>query len=401
MLLLPNGCKCSDLKVHPKTWNQPDADLSTAWFIHYRFYDPSQPKPKQVRIRGMNQLSDLGTRQQFTKSLIKVELEKLKEGWNPFLAEGYPIKDDDEVYPIHGKMGLMEALEKALEHFKGEACTVASAKSVLRGFGNGASALKLSNKQIKLVTRRDIKLILEKCSELNQRWSDNLYNTYRRNISMLYRVLLEFEAVEANPVKDIFTKRHRHRARATLTVAQRQKVSDHLRPRHYRFWLYMQIFFHSGSRSTELFQLRARDVNLEAGQFRVTVKKGRDIRESWRPIKDIAIEFWREAMQGAAFDDYLFGPGFKPCAKPMQPNRVSRLWKKYVKDPVQKDGLGIDVDFYSLKHLNLDETAAMLSIQAAAAQAGHTTPVITLKHYAQGEAGRQAERLKKVNNSFS
>lgn len=401
MLLLPNGCKCSDLKVHPKTWNQPDVDLSEPWFIYYRFYDPTQPKPKQVRIRGMNQWTDVATRQHFTRSLIKVELEKLKEGWNPFLAEGYPIRDEEDTYPIHGKMGMMDALQKALELFKGEACTIASAKSVLRGFGKGAEVLRLSNKPIRQISRRDIKMIFEKCSELNPRWSDNLHNTYRRNISMLYRVLLEFEAVEVNPVKDIFTKRHRHRARATLTVVQRQKVNDHLRERHYRFWLYMQIFFHSGSRSSELFQLRARDVNIEAGQFRVTVKKGRDIRESWRPIKDIALEFWREAMQGASFDHFLFGPGFEPATKPIQPNRVSRIWKKYVKDPVEKGGLGIDVDFYSLKHLNLDETAAMLSIQAAAAQAGHTTPVITLKHYAQGEAGRQAERLKKVNNSFS
>lgn len=33
--------------------------------------------------------------------------------------------------------------------------------------------------------------------------------------------------------------------------------------------------------------------------------------------------------------------------------------------------------------------------------AGHNTPIITLKHYTQGEGERQHERLRKVANSFA
>jgi len=50
--------------------------------------------------------------------------------------------------------------------------------------------------------------------------------------------------------------------------------------------------------------------------------------------------------------------------------------------------------------LNIDETAAALDIKDAAAMAGHTTPVITIAHYALNEKDRQHERLRKVNNSF-
>ena len=65
-----------------------------------------------------------------------------------------------------------------------------------------------------------------------------------------------------------------------------------------------------------------------------------------------------------------------------------------------KKKLNISADFYSLKHLNIDETADALDIKDASVMAGHTTPVITIKHYALNEKERQHERMSKVNNSF-
>ncbi|MBN9350347.1 MAG: hypothetical protein J0H55_06650 [Chitinophagaceae bacterium] len=64
-------------------------------------------------------------------------------------------------------------------------------------------------------------------------------------------------------------------------------------------------------------------------------------------------------------------------------------------------GLGIDIDFYSLKHLNLDETSSILDAEAASKMAGHSSPVITLKHYLINEEQRELEKLKRVNNRFA
>ena len=76
--------------------------------------------------------------------------------------------------------------------------------------------------------------------------------------------------------------------------------------------------------------------------------------------------------------------------------QITRRWKRHIKDK-----LGIEADFYSLKHLNTDETAALLDLGDAAAHNSHTSTVITLKHYAFGEKARQQERIKKVGNSFA
>jgi len=76
---------------------------------------------------------------------------------------------------------------------------------------------------------------------------------------------------------------------------------------------------------------------------------------------------------------------------------MSNRWREYV----VKEGLGIDIDFYSLKNLNLDETSDILDAEAAAKMAGHTSTVITLKHYLINEEERKMEKLRKVNNDFA
>jgi hypothetical protein len=80
----------------------------------------------------------------------------------------------------------------------------------------------------------------------------------------------------------------------------------------------------------------------------------------------------------------------------LQPKNITNKWKEYVKDELK-----IDIDFYSLKHLNLDEISSILDAEAAAKMAGHTSPVITLKHYLVNEEERKMEKLRRVNNEFA
>ena len=84
------------------------------------------------------------------------------------------------------------------------------------------------------------------------------------------------------------------------------------------------------------------------------------------------------------------------CATNQGEGAISKKWKTYV-----KDNLKIDVDFYALKHLNLDEISGYLNAEAAAKMAGHTSTVITLKHYLVNEKQREMDKLKKVENKFA
>lgn len=149
-----------------------------------------------------------------------------------------------------------------------------------------------------------------------------------------------------------------------------------------------------------MISLKPSDVDIAGQRFKVLVKKGREGKEQWRPIKDIVVSEWEKVLQEAGENDYLFSIGLKPGTRKIRPEQITRRWKRYV-----KKGLGITADLYSLKHSNLDETAGALqshreAVKIASEQAGHTTPVVTLKHYLQGEGERQNATVRGVWNEF-
>ncbi len=138
------------------------------------------------------------------------------------------------------------------------------------------------------------------------------------------------------------------------------------------------------------------DVDLNNQVFKVLVKKGRSQRECLKPIKNIALDFWKEQFENSCGNDYVFSSTFKAGKFKLQPKNITKKWKLFIKDELK-----IDVDFYALKHLNLDETSNQLNAEAAAKMAGHTSTVITLKHYLVNEEQREMEKLKRVSNKFA
>jgi integrase len=258
-----------------------------------------------------------------------------------------------------------------------------------------AKNFRFENIPINQVRRKHIRLILDKIEETSRWKSSHRYNKHRSNFMMLFSELTELEAIEFNPVRDLRKKKVTFRIREVLEPGERKKINEHLKIVAPALHIFAHIFFHSGARFTEMISLKGSSVDLKKQRFKILVRKGREFREVWRTIKDVAIPYWEIAMKDCKPGDHVFGKGLVPGPVAMQRDWLTAQWEKHV-----KKSLGIKKDFYSLKHLNTDETAAMAGIVDAAAQDGHTTPVITLKHYAVGEKQRQHERLKKINNPF-
>jgi len=84
-------------------------------------------------------------------------------------------------------------------------------------------------------------------------------------------------------------------------------------------------------------------------------------------------------MQCSKPIDFVFGKGLCPAKESNRAEQITRRWNVYVKKK-----LNIEADYYSLKYLNTDETAALLDGNDAAAHNSHTSTVIMLKHYAFG-----------------
>jgi integrase len=208
-------------------------------------------------------------------------------------------------------------------------------------------------------------------------------------------VLKKHGAIKSNPAMEIERLKAVKKIRRTTSADERKKINDYLVKHAYAFWRFIQIFFHSGSRESELMRLRARDVNLQKQTFICLVKKGRDYREHEGIIKDSVLHLWKEILENCKPDQYLFSKGLLPGDHPIRPDQVGRRWALHVKKKLK-----IQADLYSLKHTNTSAIAGILSDEDAARLNKHTTTAMVVNIYDVERKDRQAERIKRVNNEF-
>ena len=400
MIKLPFSCYCTELKVHPKNWQLQKTSLKKGWYVYYRFYDPNflnDPKfkyGKLVVIKRMNQFKTIEDRQRDTKLIIAEETGKLKnQAYNPITNNCTEIVTPQ--IDISPSTGFIVALTLAERRISASVSTKRDLRSILRYVSKAAGQLEYSELPISVISRKHIKQLLAQIDSTHGE-SAHRYNKVRSYLMILYKELIELETVEVNPLRDLSKKKSIQRIRKLPSNENRQIINEYLQQHQYRFWVFMHIFFHSGARLTELMKVKRSDVYIQEQYFIITIKKGRVFKEVKRPIKNIALQYWEKAIEFAHREDFIFSKGLIPGNTEIQSYQITKRWNLHIKKK-----LGIKEDFYSLKHLNLDETAELLGINDASAMASHTSTAVTLKHYAVNETSRQNERLKAVVNLFA
>lgn len=400
MLQLPNGCHCSELSVTPRNWQSGGHSLlKKNWFIQYYFYDPAyREKYKngfQVRVKGMNKFKTLAERRQATKELLDNELSMLKEEcYNPITKYILPFNLTNAL--IDSQTPFIDAFNMVKEKLTVEKTTKSDLTSVIKGVNHAALALNIVHMGISSIKRKHIKALLDYLSNTNPKFSTNRYNKYRSYLMMLFKELVELEACEHNPIKEISPKRSVVKVREVPTETQMISVDKFLKENNYSFWRFLQIFFHSGARESELLKVKKQDVDLFNQQYKIVIKKGKSEYEDWKTIKDIALPFWREIISLAKENDYLFSKGLVPGIKHIRPDQISRRWKRHVKDK-----LNIRADCYSLKHLNTTAIVDLYDEQTAANLNSHKSTAMISGVYDVRHKEREHEILKKIKNKFS
>lgn len=409
-ILLPNGCYCSEPRISPLSAYGKKASTAKDWCIQYRFYDPNDVddigkiNPHQVVFKGMNEYKNVTDRRIVSKGLIENELVKLKTGYNPKTAVTISGPLTGIIEPT---TNFIQACTMAREKLKCSDLTKRDIKSCLNYIEKSALNLNLHTLQIGQVRRKHISQIIDNCGKVKKYWSGHLFNHYRTYLMMVFKKLVELEAIESNPVDEHLPKEVvATPVRKTLNNEQVKTILEYFADDKY-YLRFIHIFFHSGARPVELLRLKTTDVDIKNGMFTLKNRKGNKIREQEKPIKKVALKYWEELMQEAKPGDYLFGHGtgtgtgykngLTPGPVPITRDYITKKWERLVKNT--KTGLGIKIDLYSLKHKNLDEIAAYLSIADAQKAAGHESPVITMV-YATGEKKRQDQKYAEVPNAL-
>ncbi len=408
---LPNGCFCSEISVHPAGWNKAGASVKGDWYLQYYFHDPKYKhiaKYKYGRLcivkGGVNRLKTLEERREVIRALLEDEWRALLElGYNPHTGRyDTPVEVTGE---INSNTTFIKALRLAMDKMNVKEHTLIDVRSTITYVEKASISLGIERIQISQVRRRHIRQILDTCAKIKKYWSGHIYNHYRAYLMSLFKILVEHEAVDTNPVREISKVIVKEKLRSLLTAEERQIIDQHFLKSDPAYRRFLHVFFHSGARPVELIELRGTDADLTRQVYKVTVNKGGKIREEERPIKDNALAFWNDIISEIPADQlaeyYIFGKGLQPSKIKATRDYITKKWQREVKGTKKHAGLGIQKDLYSLKHLNLDETAEALTILEASKQAGHSSPVITMKHYAHGEKKRADDRLRGVNNKFA
>jgi integrase len=363
------------------------------WFVYYTFYDPEYPKGFRRQIRGgINYFKNVRHRKEMAEQLMSDELEKLMEGFNPFKREIIiPVNAD-----VTPDTPFTQALQIAFKKIKGVKGTLVDIQSVIKGTAEAAAKLGIDRMPVKNVSRKYFKMIFEQCKNDNPKFSDNRQNVYRKWLKKLYDELIEMEAVEVNPLVFIRKEKIIKKKRVMPTDDQRTEISNYLRSNFYNFWRAVQIFFASGSRETELMNVKIKDIDLRNQQCKYLVLKGKEAHEVMRPISDAVLYLWEGMVSGAGNEDYLFSYDLKPGMKRLSTEALSKRWKRHVKKE-----LGIDVDLYALKYLNTTEIMDILDdAKEVTKLTAHTTEAMIVKIYDTKNKQRKDDKIKKVGSTF-
>lgn len=401
-------CSCTEAWVSPENWKTISGKkaLAANWYVQCNFFDPlfKEKYPRGFPFRKkLNKFKTVEQRKAAAEFFLN-EIPKLfkDKGYNPitktFMIEPEPesVPEEKQLTEICPDTPFLTALDLAHKSIKVAETTYNDIKYMLDKFKQAALQLRYEELKISEVKRKHIRFTLDQLEKTEDNFSAHKFNKYRGYLSTLYKELMEYEAVESDVVLEIKKRIHETKIREVLTEEQRKIVNEHLKTNFPDFWRFTILFFHSGGRITELLNLKVDDISLINQKYRILVKKGKQNKWVERVIKDVALDIWIKSLYGAKKGDYLFSVGLKPGPQKIRREQIGRRWNMHVKKK-----LNVTADFYSLKHLNLDETAALLSMKDAAAMASHTSTAMMEKHYAVGEKDRQFLRLKGLNNTFA
>jgi integrase len=261
--------------------------------------------------------------------------------------------------------------------------------------------------QIKNIHSGHIRDVLD-----NLKLNNSSFNRYLTYLSIVFSELTELRLLNHNPIRDIRKRKVTKKIREILTTSKFKVILEYLKVNHYTFYRYANIFFFSGTRSTELFSIKKKDVNLEKQEYKITIEKGREYKETIKIILPNSLPFWTEIIQECQNDnDYLFTVNLSPGLTKTQSYQITKRWKRLIKDKmVFKDGELVEIkeleadvknfeaiteDFYSLKHSFLDS----LPTEQAQKMASHTS-FRTTEIYQIGKQKRDREELKSISFTF-
>lgn len=355
---------------------------SKYWYVYYR-YDGVQFR----ETWKLNKIENLKERESAYNDHIKMLSDDLKKGWNPNISD---IIEQNE-------MCFIEALRFSLEKKKNDVCknSYSSYKGTVNFLETSAKKLNIDKLKIIDVKRKHIKLLMDE-AKIDRKWTNNAFNAHLLHLKILVTVLVKWDVIESNPATNIDNLKVDKTSSFNSPASEKEieKIKNTLIEKDFNFYIFCITVFHTGIRPAELLRVNLGMINLAKNEFNLpaTITKNKTARTV--PINKYLKEYLIEInFSKLPKNYYLFGslkspgkgkkkkenkliPDFVPSPNPVVRKTASIRWEEIV-----KDGLGIKMNLYAMKHYGADKKIlAGMNMDSLRELYGHSSKLMTEKY---------------------
>ncbi|QGK72859.1 tyrosine-type recombinase/integrase [Flavobacterium sp. SLB02] len=353
-------------------------DLSKAWFVYFR-YDK-----KLFRYKfGINYINSYKKRLVEAESIRDALHQKLKESWNPNIPD---------LINTYNNMLFSEALDFSIEKKTPNlgSKTLCSYKSTSKFIKEALKATNMDNLLIAETKRIHIKLIIEKTKE-QRKWSNKSFNKNLGYLKAILSELMQWDIIENNPAHGIKSlKVGEITAFTPATDDEIKLIKQKILSEFPSFYIYIISIFHTGIRPEELLHIQLKMIDLKKSQIILPPGITKTDIERIVPLNPFLKAYLEEMNLSQHNQDFfIFGSkrehtnrglkkelDFIPGPRRLNRDCASKLWRKLI-----IDGLKINVNMYSLKHLGANKKIlAGVELDALRELYGHTSKMMTLRY---------------------
>lgn len=353
-------------------------DLSKPWFVFFRY------SGKLFRYKyGINYITNLKKREAEANIICDALLQKLKEGWNPNVPD---------VVNNFSSLTFSEALDFAIEKKTPNlgSKTLCGYKSTVKFIKEALKGTNMTKLLVADTKRIYIKLIIEKTKE-QRKWSNKSFNKNLGYLKAILSELMQWDIIENNPAHGIKSlKVGEITAFNPATDDEVKLIKDKILAEFPSFYVYIISIFHTGIRPEELLHIKIKMINLQKSQIVLPPEITKTDIERIVPLNPFLKTYFEEMKLSDYPDEYfVFGSkreftnrglkkdlDFIPGPRRLNRDCTSKLWRKLI-----IDGLKINVNMYSLKHLGANKKIlAGVELDALRELYGHTSKMMTLRY---------------------
>lgn len=367
------------IKMTESIYTKPKVCKSDkGWYVWFRY------NKKLCRYKkGINRYKNLSERQLEANALCKALLRRLQNGWNPFIPD---------IASFQNSMTLPEALMFCLEKKKEKISpkSYSGYKGTVKFINTAIVSLQLNYISIHDVKRVHIRHIINKAKSIYN-WSNKARNKNLNYLKAILSELIDWDIIENNPahkIKDLVVEENN--ANITATPEEQKIIRNHLECNHFNFFIYVITIFHTGIRTWEACNIQIKNINFSTSEITLPAAITKTRKERTVPVNKHLMEHLLNIGSNHANQEYyLFGSfpynhkhrekkglDFTPGPNRLKRDTPNRRWKRIV-----KDGLGINVNLYAMKHGGADaKILAGIDLDSLRELYGHQSKLMTERY---------------------